>query len=157
MLYIHFMGTKSTTKFHFLRFELPFQTSNNPDPTRNRALARCLEAVLAEKLGKDFFDSVIKRSQDKGVSAGKQILINVQGPSGIYGIVEAVGKNEKFILHNGLASIFKKNLFVIAPKDSAKGIFEKRGIVCVEGGDAVDFDKAEELAIESGAEEVKEV
>ena len=113
--------------------------------------------MLAEKLGKDFFDAAIKRSRDKGVSAGKQILINIKGPSGIYGIVEAVGKNEQFIMHNGLAGILKKNLFVLAPNDIAKGIFDKRGVVCVEGGDAMNFDKAEELAIESGAEEVKEV
>ena len=55
-----------------------------------------------------------------------------------------------------MSGILKRNLFVQEP-GSAKGIFERRGVVCVDGGDGMDFDRAEELAIESGAEEVIEV
>ena len=138
------------------------QASNEPDPKRNRALAKVLEAVLAQQLGKEWFDSTVKRAMSKGADAGKEILIEVRGPAGMYGVIECVGKSAAAVFADEsvrptISATLKKNLFVQMP-GSAKGIFERRGIVCVEGGgDGMDFDRAEELAIESGAEDVKEV
>ena len=135
-----------------------FQASNDPDPKRNRALAKVLEAVQSEQLGREWFDSTVKRAMGKDADAGKEILIEVKGPAGMYGVIECVGKSvaQVFAAETSMSGILKRNLFVQEP-GSAKGIFERRGVVCVDGGDGMDFDRAEELAIESGAEEVIEV
>ena len=134
-----------------------FQASNDPDPKRNRALAKVLDAVLAENLGKDWFDNTCKRAMTKGADEGKEILIEVKGPAGTYAVIECVGKSLGAVFAE-ISGTLRRNLFVQDP-GSARGIFERRGIVCVEGGGdgGMDFDRAEELAIESGAEEVKEV
>ena len=133
-----------------------FQASNDPDPKRNRALAKVLDAVLAENLEKSWFDNTCKRAMTKGADEGKEILVEVKGPAGTYAVIECVGKSFNLVFAE-ISGTLRRNLFVQDP-GSARGIFERRGIVCVEGGgDGMDFDKAEELAIESGAEEVKEV
>jgi len=133
------------------------QAKNEPDPKRNSALARVLEAVNAEQLGKEWFDAVVKKAMAKGVLHGdKELIVEVKGPAGLYGVIECVGKNVQSVCNNTIHGTLKKNMFVLMP-GSAKGIFEKRGIVCVDGGDGMDFDRAEELAIESGAEEVTEL
>ena len=131
-----------------------FQASNEPDPKRNRALAKVLDEVLAENLGKDWFDNTCKRAMTKGADEGKEILVEVKGPAGTYAVIECVGKSLGAVFAE-ISGTLRRNLFVQDP-GSARGIFERRGIVCVEG-DGMDFDRAEELAIESGAEEVKEV
>ena len=111
----------------------------------------------AEQLGKEWFDAVVKKAMAKGVLHGdKELIVEVKGPAGLYGVIECVGKNVQSVCNNTIHGTLKKNMFVLMP-GSAKGIFEKRGIVCVDGGDGMDFDRAEELAIESGAEEVTEV
>ena len=134
-----------------------FQASNDPDPKRNRALAKVLEVVNAEQLGKEWFDSTVKRAMTKGVDAGKEILIEVKGPRGIYGVIECVGRSlQSVYAQNEISVSLRRNAFV-QEQGSSKGVFERRGLVCVDGGDGMDFDRAEELAIESGAEEVKEV
>ena len=134
-----------------------FQASKDPDPKRNRALAKVLEVVNAEQLGKEWFDSTVKRAMTKGVDAGKEILIEVKGPRGIYGVIECVGRSlQSVYAQNEISVSLRRNAFV-QEQGSSKGVFERRGIVCVDGSDGMDFDRAEELAIESGAEEVKEV
>merc|ERR1712038_172147 len=113
------------------------QASNEPDPKRNRALAKVLEAVLAQQLGKEWFDSTVKRAMSKDADAGKEILIEVKGPAGMYGVIECVGKSAAAVFADEsvrptISATLKKNLFVQMP-GSAKGVFERRGIVCVEG------------------------
>ncbi|XP_072179410.1 translational activator of cytochrome c oxidase 1-like [Diadema setosum] len=130
-----------------------------PNPETNTALAQVIALAKNKAMPRSTLDSMIKR-----VAASKQgdtqATFEVRGPGNSSMLVNVLTDNTKRT-HKSLSHLVSKNGGVFGEHGTAMFAFQRKGVVRVpsqveDGQETLNFDTAEELAIDVGAEEVSE-
>ncbi|XP_028636437.1 translational activator of cytochrome c oxidase 1 [Grammomys surdaster] len=123
------------------------------NPENNSSLANILEVCRSKNMPKATIESALKTEKNKGI----YLLYEGRGPGGSSLLIEALS-NSGPKCHLDIKYILNKNGGMMA--EGARHFFDKKGVVVVGVEDrekkAVNLERALELAIEAGAEDVKE-
>ncbi|KAL1778908.1 translational activator of cytochrome c oxidase 1 [Sigmodon hispidus] len=124
-----------------------------PNPENNSSLANILEVCRSKNMPKSTIETALKIEKNKGV----YLLYEGRGPGGSSLLIEALS-NSGPKCHMDIKHILNKNGGMMA--EGARHFFDKKGVVVVGVEDrekrAVTLERALELAIEAGAEDVKD-
>jgi YebC/PmpR family DNA-binding regulatory protein len=124
------------------------------DPEGNPRLRTALNAARAANMPKDNVDRAIKRGT--GEIAGvnyEEVTYEGYGPGGVAVIVETLTDNKNRTVAE-IRHIFEKYNGSLGESGCVSWIFNKQGVVEVEGAN-LDEDEVMEVALESGAQDVK--
>jgi YebC/PmpR family DNA-binding regulatory protein len=124
------------------------------DPDGNPRLRTALNAARAANMPKDNVDRAIKRGT--GEIAGvnyEEVTYEGYGPGGVAVMVETLTDNKNRTVAE-IRHIFEKYSGSLGESGCVSWIFAKQGVVEVEGAN-LDEDEVMEVALESGAQDVK--
>jgi YebC/PmpR family DNA-binding regulatory protein len=126
-----------------------------PDPDGNPALATAVQKARDASMPKDNIQRAIDRGSGVGSDAGaiEQILFEGYGPGGAAILVEALTDNRNRTSAD-VRHMFSKHHGSLGEPGSVAWIFEKRGVVVVDGSRYDEDDLI--VAIDAGAEDVRE-
>ncbi|XP_041029671.1 translational activator of cytochrome c oxidase 1-like [Carcharodon carcharias] len=134
-----------------LRFAVREGGSN---PEFNTQLANVIEQCRAKNMPKVSIEAAIKGAKSK---ASTYSLYEGRGPGGLSMLIEILTDNNSRS-HQEIKSILNKNGGALC--EGARHCFERKGVVTVNGlgkdGQEIELERALELAIEAGAEDVKQ-
>ncbi|KAL7857405.1 hypothetical protein SRHO_G00163040, partial [Serrasalmus rhombeus] len=120
------------------------------NPEFNITLAQLIEQCRSKNLPKSTIEAAIKGAEKSKAAA--QCLYEARGPGGCWLLIEVLTDNNTRS-HNEIKHILTKNGGVLC--DGARHNFDRKGVV-VADRDGISTERALELAIESGAEDVQE-
>ncbi|MBU1168222.1 MAG: YebC/PmpR family DNA-binding transcriptional regulator [Proteobacteria bacterium] len=125
------------------------------DPNANPRLRTAIAAAKSENMPKDNLDRAIKKGTGEleGVNYD-EIVYEGYGPGGAAVIVESLTDNKNRSIAD-IRHIFNKWGGNIGSTGCVAWMFDKKGLIVV-GKDDVDEDVLMEMAIEAGAEDVKD-
>jgi YebC/PmpR family DNA-binding regulatory protein len=125
-----------------------------PDPAGNLALQNAIEKARSYSMPKDNIDRAIARGsgQDADASAFETIVYEGYAPGGVAVIVEALTDNRNRTAAE-VRHTFAKNDGNLGETGSVAWLFERRGIVLVDG--SADEDELTLAAAEGGADDVQ--
>ncbi|XP_072926867.1 translational activator of cytochrome c oxidase 1-like [Hemitrygon akajei] len=150
----HIKGPKDTAKsqmFAKLAIMIRFAVKEGgPNPEFNTQLANLIKQCRAKNMPKASIEAAIKGAKSK---ASVYSLYEARGPGGSSLLIEVLTDNNNRTLQQ-LKSILSKNGGTMS--DGARHCFDKKGVVVV-NGQGIQLERALELAIESGAEDVEQV
>ncbi|XP_024616430.1 translational activator of cytochrome c oxidase 1 [Neophocaena asiaeorientalis asiaeorientalis] len=153
----HIKGPKDTERSRvFSKLSLSIRLAvkeGGPNPEFNRNLASILEVCRSKHMPKATIEAALKMEKTKDV----YLLYEGRGPGGSSLLIEALS-NSSSKCHSDIKHILNKNGGMMA--EGARHSFDKKGVIVVGVEDkekkAVNLERALELAIEAGAEDVKE-
>ncbi|KAM9597198.1 translational activator of cytochrome c oxidase 1 [Trichechus inunguis] len=124
-----------------------------PNPELNSNLANVLEVCRSKHMPKSTIEAALKMEKTKDT----YLLYEGRGPGGSSLLIEVLS-NSGSKCHSDIRRILNKNGGMMA--EGARHSFDKKGVVVVgmedRGKKAVNLERALELAIEAGAEDVME-
>ncbi|XP_012888707.1 PREDICTED: translational activator of cytochrome c oxidase 1 [Dipodomys ordii] len=124
-----------------------------PNPELNSHLANVLEVCRSKQMPKSTIEAALKMEKTKGI----YLLYGCRGPGGSSLLIEALS-NSSSRCQSDIRHILNKNGGMMA--EGARHFFDRKGVVMVGVEDkekkVVNLERALELAIEAGAEDVKE-
>jgi YebC/PmpR family DNA-binding regulatory protein len=125
-----------------------------PDPGGNLALQNAIEKARSYSMPKDNIERAIARGsgQDSDASAFETIVYEGYAPGGVAVIVEALTDNRNRTASE-VRHVFAKNDGNLGETGSVGWLFERRGIVLVDG--SADEDELTLAAAEGGADDVQ--
>lgn len=121
-----------------------------PNPDMNLNLAQVLEQCRNKNMPKAAVEAAI-RSAEKAKPAS-QHMFEARGPAGYLLLIEVLSDNNTRT-HQEIKRVLTKNRAMLS--DGARHNFNRRGVVLVPG-ENVSTERALELAIEAGAEDVQD-
>ncbi len=125
-----------------------------PDPDANLKLKYAIEKARAANMPKDNIERAIKRGSGQDDSQNyEEILYEGYGPGGVGILMEILTDNRNRTAPE-IRKIFEKRGGSMAASGSVSYRFERKGLFVV-AADAVDEDTLMEIALESGAEDLK--
>ncbi|XP_062072320.1 translational activator of cytochrome c oxidase 1 [Lepus europaeus] len=153
----HIKGPKDTERSRvFTKLSLSIRLAvkeGGPNPELNSNLANILEVCRSKHMPKSTIEAALKMEKTKDV----YLLYEGRGPGGSSLLIEALS-NSGSKCQSDIRHILNKNGGMMA--EGARHSFDKKGVVVVGVEDreknAVNLERALELAIEAGAEDVKE-
>ncbi|XP_045842435.1 translational activator of cytochrome c oxidase 1 isoform X2 [Meles meles] len=152
----HIKGPKDAEKsriFSKLCLSIRLAVKGGPNPEHNSSLASILEVCRSKHMPKSTIEASLKMGKTKDV----YLLYEGRGPGGSSLLIEALS-NSGSKCYSDIRRILNKNGGMMA--DGARHSFDKKGVIVVGVEDrekkAVNLERALELAIEAGAEDVKE-
>ncbi|XP_078501195.1 translational activator of cytochrome c oxidase 1 [Lissotriton helveticus] len=156
----HVKGPKDeerATMFAKLSMKIKFAVKEGgSNPEFNVSLSQLLEQCRAKNMPKSSVEAAIKGAE-KGKSSS-YVLYEGRGPGGSVLLIEAITDNSKRA-HQEIKYIMNRNGGMLC--DGARHCFSKKGVIMARGenstNQAIELDRALELAIEAGAEDVTEV
>ena len=124
------------------------------DPVGNLALANAIEKARSYSMPKENIERAIARGSgtDSDAQAFETVVYEGYGPSGVAVIVEALTDNRNRTASD-VRHVFSKNDGNLGGSGAVAWLFERRGVVVVDG-DGVDEDELTLAAAEGGAEDV---
>ncbi|XP_070708023.1 translational activator of cytochrome c oxidase 1 [Pempheris klunzingeri] len=150
----HIKGPKDAARSRmFMKFGMMIRIAvreGGPNPDMNVNLAHILEQCRAKNMPKASIETAIK-SAEKAKPASLH-TIEARGPGGCLLLIEVLTDNNSRCQQE-IKILLKRNGGVLS--DGARHNFNKRGVVVVPGHN-VSTERALELAIEAGAEDVQE-
>ncbi|XP_072523462.1 translational activator of cytochrome c oxidase 1 [Salminus brasiliensis] len=121
------------------------------DPKFNIALAQIIEQCKSKSIPKTTIEAAIKGA-DKSKTC-EQFLYEAQGPGGCMLLIEVLTDNNTRT-HKDIKHVLMKNGGVM--RNGALNNFDRKSVVMADRG-SISTERALELAIESGAEDVQEI
>ncbi|XP_056433780.1 translational activator of cytochrome c oxidase 1-like [Gadus chalcogrammus] len=122
-----------------------------PNPDFNATLAQILEQCRGHNMPKASIDAAIKNAEK--AKTGTQHTYEARGPGGFALLIEVLTDNNTRT-NQEIKHLLKTNGGVLS--DGARHTFDRKGVVVAEAG-SVSLEEALELAIEAGAEDVREM
>jgi YebC/PmpR family DNA-binding regulatory protein len=125
------------------------------DPNGNPRLRSAVAAAKAENMPKDNIDRAVKKGTGElpGVSY-EEATFEGYGPGGVAVLVEILSDNRKRTVAD-IRHIFSKNAGNLGEAGCVSWMFDKKGLIVFEKG-KVDEERLMDLALEAGAEDVRE-
>jgi YebC/PmpR family DNA-binding regulatory protein len=125
------------------------------DAEANPRLRTAIAAAKAENMPKDNIDRAVKKGTGEleGVSYEESVYEGY-GPGGAAVLIESLTDNKNRAVAD-IRYIFNKNNSSLGESGCVAWMFDKKGYIVVERS-AVDEDKLMEVALEAGAEDVRE-
>ncbi|XP_054430885.1 translational activator of cytochrome c oxidase 1 isoform X2 [Pteronotus mesoamericanus] len=153
----HIKGPKDTERSRiFSKLCLSIRLAvreGGPNPEFNSQLAHILEVCRQKHMPKSTIEASLKMEKTKGI----YLLYEGRGPGGSSLLIEALS-NSGSKCHSDIKHILNKNGGMMA--EGARHSFDRKGVIVVGVEDRekkeVNLERALELAIEAGAEDVKE-
>ncbi|XP_006897931.1 PREDICTED: translational activator of cytochrome c oxidase 1-like [Elephantulus edwardii] len=153
----HIKGPKDTERSRvFSKLSLSIRLAvkeGGPNPEHNSTLANILEVCRSKHMPKSTIEAALKTEKTKDV----HLLYEGRGPGGSSLLIEALS-NSGSKCHSDIKHILNKNGGMIA--EGARHSFDKKGVIVTGVEDrekkAVNLERALELAIEAGVEDVIE-
>ncbi|XP_036925979.1 translational activator of cytochrome c oxidase 1 [Sturnira hondurensis] len=153
----HIKGPKDTERSRiFSKLCLSIRLAvreGGPNPELNSQLAHILEVCRQKHMPKSTIEASLKMEKTKGI----YLLYEGRGPGGSSLLIEALS-NSGSKCHSDIKHILNKNGGMMA--EGARHSFDRKGVIVVGVEDRekkeVNLERALELAIEAGAEDVKE-
>uniref|UniRef100_A0A8D1I3J2 Translational activator of cytochrome c oxidase 1 n=1 Tax=Sus scrofa TaxID=9823 RepID=A0A8D1I3J2_PIG len=153
----HIKGPKDTERSRiFSKLSLSIRLAvkeGGPNPDLNSNLASILEVCRSKHMPKSTMEAALKMEKTKDI----HLLYEGRGPGGSSLLIEALSNSGSKCLSD-IKHILNKNGGMMA--EGAPHFFDKKGVIVVGVEDrekkAVNLERALELAIEAGAEDVKE-
>ena len=137
-----------------LRFSL--RNVGGTDPKINREFGDVMEMCRKANIPNTTIDKAIKRALEKKFIPLKMEIL---GPNGTLLVLDAEAENKSTLKHAVKGVLKKYKGFAFAEEGRALFAFEEKGIVRIKDkdkdGKQIDLERAEEVAIEADAEEVK--
>jgi len=126
-----------------------------PDPGANLSLQNAIEKAKSYSMPKDNIERAIAKGSgaDADGSAFETVVYEGYGPEGVAVLVEALTDNRNRTASD-VRHLFAKNGGNLGTSGAVAWLFERRGIVLVEGA-AVDEDELVLAAAEGGADDVE--
>ncbi len=125
------------------------------DPEINAELRMAIERAKYENMPKDNIERAIKKGAGtEGGEGIEQAEYEAFGPAGIMFIIKVLTDNKNRTVGE-IKNILSKNSGRLGEIGSVKWMFEKKGVLEIKKGSAKN-EEVELLAIEAGAEDVKE-
>ncbi|XP_058902993.1 translational activator of cytochrome c oxidase 1 [Kogia breviceps] len=154
----HIKGPKDTERSRiFSKLSLSIRLAvkeGGPNPEFNSNLASVLEVCRSKHMPKATMEAALKMEKTKDI----YLLYEGRGPGGSSLLIEALS-NSSSKCYSDVKHILNKNGGMMA--EGARHSFDKKGVIVVGVEDkekkAVNLERALELAIEAGAEDVKEI
>lgn len=139
-----------------LKIKSSVQKPGGTDPKVNREYADVIEMCRRANMPNSTIEKAVKRGLEKKLIPMKLEII---GPNGCLIVLDAESDNRTNLRYS-VRGILKKYIgFGFAEDGRAMHAFEEKGVLKVKNHDKngvqIDFNKAEEVAIEADAEEVK--
>jgi YebC/PmpR family DNA-binding regulatory protein len=126
------------------------------DPRDNLALRYTIDEAKAVNMPRDTIEKAIKKGTGElGAENYEAATYEGYGPGGVAMLIEALTNNRSRTAPD-LRSIFEKNGGNLATSGSVAFQFTKQGVITIKS-DATDEDKLLELALDAGAEDVRNV
>ena len=127
------------------------------DPTANMTLASAVEKAKASSVSNENIDRAIKRGSGDDAAGARYEEITYEGyaPGGIALFVEALTDNRNRTAQD-VRHAFTRNGGNLGETGSTAWMFTRKGVVVVEKAAAPDDDRLLELALESGAEDMRD-
>jgi YebC/PmpR family DNA-binding regulatory protein len=124
------------------------------DPDKNPRLRAAIAAAKAENMPKENIERSIKRGIGEIEGANyEEVSYEGYGPGGVAVLVDCLTDNKNRTVAE-LKHIFEKYGGSIGEPGCVAWVFEKKGIISIDA-DKIDEDKLLEIALEAGAEDVK--
>jgi YebC/PmpR family DNA-binding regulatory protein len=125
------------------------------DPSGNHRLRSAVAAAKAENMPKDNIDRAVKKGTGElpGVSY-EEATFEGYGPGGVAVLVEILSDNRKRTVAD-IRHVFSKNAGNLGEAGCVSWMFDKKGLIVFEKG-KVDEERLMDLALEAGAEDVRE-
>ena len=122
----------------------------------NSRLRQAIAAAKAENMPKDNIEKAIKKGTGDldGGAAYEEVVYEGYGPGGVAVLVEVMTDNKNRTVSD-IRHIFSKHGGNLGENGCVAWIFEKKGSIII-SRDAIEEDRLMELALEAGAEDVKE-
>ncbi|XP_056153431.1 translational activator of cytochrome c oxidase 1-like [Lampris incognitus] len=150
----HVKGPKDAARsIMFAKFAMMIRIAvkeGGSNPEFNVALANIVEQCRNKNMPKASIEAAIRGAEK--AKTGIQQTYEARGPGGCVLIIEVLSDSTNRS-HQEIRRLLNKNGGALA--DGARHNFSRKGVVVVYGGD-ISMERAVELAIESGAEDVKE-
>lgn len=131
------------------------QTGGGIDPAFNFKLRMAIQKAREAAMPSDNIDRAIKRGAGEGREAIQDVVYEGYGPFGTAFLVEAITDNPNRTFNN-IRHIFTKHNGNIGAQGSVAWHFETRGQILVERDNKNDLSDLELVAIDAGAEDVRE-
>jgi YebC/PmpR family DNA-binding regulatory protein len=126
------------------------------DPRDNLSLRYTIDEAKAVNMPRDTIEKAIKKGTGElGAENYEAATYEGYGPGGVAMLIEALTNNRSRTAPD-LRSIFEKNGGNLANSGSVAFQFTKQGVITIKS-DATDEDKLLELALDAGAEDVRNV
>ena len=127
----------------------------DPDPETNPRLRTAVATAKAANMPKDNIERAIKKgSGELGGVNYEEMIYEGYGPAGAAVMVESLTDNKNRTVAD-IRYIFSKNSGNLGENGCVNWLFEKRGVILVEGKDK-DVDELLDVALEAGALDVNE-
>lgn len=127
---------------------------NGGDPRDNLALRYVIDEAKAANMPKDTIEKAIKKGTGElGAENYESVTYEAYAPHGVAMIIEGLTNNPARTAPD-LRVILEKNGGNLAKSGAVSFQFTKQGVITIKC-DAIDEDKLMELALEAGAEDVK--
>src|SRR5690242_12599753 len=126
-----------------------------PDPANNLALQNAIEKARSYSMPKDNIERAIARGSGAAADADafEQITYEGYGPNGVAIIVEALTDNRNRTAAE-VRHVFSKNDGNLGTSGAVAWLFERRGVILVDG-DRFDEDDVTLAAADGGADDVE--
>jgi len=126
------------------------------DPEMNADLRMAIERAKYENMPRENIERAIKKGAggEEGATL-ESVEYEAFGPEGVMFIIKALTDNKNRTLGE-IKNVLTKNNGRFGEVGSVKWMFDKFGVIMIEGGDKIKNEKVEMAAIEAGAEDVKE-
>jgi YebC/PmpR family DNA-binding regulatory protein len=127
-----------------------------PDPEGNARLRQAIMAAKDENMPKENIDRAIKKGTggSEGAANYEEVIYEGYGPGGVAVLVEVMTDNKNRTVAE-VRHIFSKHGGNLGENGCVSWIFEKKGSILM-GKKGINEDALMELALETGAEDVKE-
>ncbi|KAI3365277.1 hypothetical protein L3Q82_010373, partial [Scortum barcoo] len=150
----HIKGPKDEAKARmFTKFGMMIRVAvkeGGPNPDMNVNLAHILEQCRSKNMPKASIEAAIKSAEKSKPMS--QHMYEARGPGGCMMLIEVLTDNNTRSLQD-IKRLLNKNGGMLS--DGARHSFNRRGVVMVPGQN-ISMERALELAIEAGAEDVQE-
>ncbi|XP_054166433.1 translational activator of cytochrome c oxidase 1-like [Oppia nitens] len=145
-----------TTNRMLMKLKIALRNPGGADPKLNRDFGDVMDMCRRANIQSSTLDKCIKRTLErKSVPLKMEIL----GPNGALLILDAEADNKNALRYSVKSVLKKFKGFAFADEGRAAFAFEEKGIVRVKDkdtkGESISLERAEEIAIEADAEEVK--
>jgi YebC/PmpR family DNA-binding regulatory protein len=125
------------------------------DPTGNPRLRTAIQAAKAENMPKDNIGRAIKKGTGEIEGASyEEVNYEAYGPGGVAILIDCLTDNRNRAVAD-IKHIFDRHGGNLGEPGCVAWMFEKKGLFVIEKG-AIDEEKLLELALDAGAEDVKE-
>jgi YebC/PmpR family DNA-binding regulatory protein len=127
---------------------------NGGDPRDNLTLRYTIDEAKAANMPRDTIEKAIKKGTGElGGENYEPVMYEAYAPGGVALIIEGLTNNPSRTAPD-LRSILEKNGANLANRGAAALQFTKQGVIAIKS-DAVDEEKLMEIALDAGAEDVK--